>query len=89
MPQQQQCIVYSMTLIVVVVVVVPRNVPNMDKNTIPDHINPLYTHMSLPVLQIWQELSEISMIDAYGKSPFPLQPKGNHYSPQPDELPGF
>jgi hypothetical protein len=45
----------------------------MDEDTIPDHINPLYTSVPLPVLQMCQELSEISMIDAFGKRPFPWQ----------------
>jgi superfamily II DNA helicase RecQ len=45
----------------------------MDQDTIPDHINPQYTHVPLPVLKMCQELSEISMVDAFGKRPFPWQ----------------
>jgi hypothetical protein len=45
----------------------------MDEDTIPDHITPQYTSVPLPVLQMCQELSEISMIDAFGKRPFPWQ----------------
>jgi hypothetical protein len=39
----------------------------MDEDTITDHLNPLYTYVPLSVLQMCQELSEISMIDAFGK----------------------
>jgi hypothetical protein len=42
-------------------------IPTMDEDTIPDHINPLYTSVPLSVLQMCQELSKISMIDAFGK----------------------
>jgi hypothetical protein len=45
----------------------------MDEDTIPHHISPQYTSVPLPVLQMCQELSEILMIDAFGKKPFPWQ----------------
>jgi hypothetical protein len=45
----------------------------MDEDTIPDHISPHYTSVPLHVLRMCQELSEISMIDAFGKKPFPWQ----------------
>jgi hypothetical protein len=45
----------------------------MDEDTIPDHVNPQYTDVPLQVLQMCQELSEISMFDAFGKRPFPWQ----------------
>jgi hypothetical protein len=77
MKQQQECVIS--TTFVVVVVVVPSTIPNIDKNTIPDHLNPQYTHAPLPVLlQMCQELSEILMIDAFGKSPFPWQKTFTH-----------
>ena len=37
----------------------------MDEDTIPDHVNPQHTDVPLPVLQMCQELSEISMFDAF------------------------
>jgi hypothetical protein len=52
---------------------VPSTVPTMDEDTIPDHISPQYTSVPLPVLQMCQELSEILMVDAFGKKPFPWQ----------------
>jgi hypothetical protein len=61
-----------MTL-VVAVVVMPSIIPTMDENTTPNHINPQYTHAALSVLQMCQELSEILMIDAFGKRPFPCK----------------
>jgi superfamily II DNA helicase RecQ len=62
------------TLVVVVVVVqLSSHLPTMDKNTIPDHLNPQYTHVPPPVLQMCQELSEILMINAFVKRPFPWQ----------------
>jgi hypothetical protein len=60
-------------LLLPLLLVVPSTISTMDKDTIPDHISPLYTSVPLPVLEMCQELSEISMIDAFGKKPFPWQ----------------
>jgi hypothetical protein len=46
----------------------------MDEDTIPDHVDPQqHTHVPLQVLQMCQELSKMSMFDAFGKRPFPWQ----------------
>jgi hypothetical protein len=45
----------------------------MDEDTIPDHIDPQHTHAPRQVLQMCQELSDMSMFDAFGKRPFPWQ----------------
>jgi hypothetical protein len=45
----------------------------MDEDTIPDHVDPQCTHVPLQVLKMCQELSEMSMFDAFGKRPFPWQ----------------
>jgi hypothetical protein len=39
----------------------------MDEDTIPDHIDPQHTHVPRQVLQMCQELSDVSMFDAFGK----------------------
>jgi hypothetical protein len=66
-------VVVVVVVVFIVVIVVPSVIPNMDKDTIPDHINPQYTHVPLPVLQMCQELSKILMIDAFGKRLFSWQ----------------
>jgi hypothetical protein len=64
MPQQKHV---DVVVVVAVTVLVPSTIPTMDEDTIPDHINPQYTSVSLSVLQMCQELGEILMIDAFGK----------------------
>ena len=51
----------------------PHTKPTMDEDTIPDHIDPQHTHAPRQLLQMCQELSDISMFDAFGKRPFPWQ----------------
>jgi hypothetical protein len=68
--RQQDKRIISMTLVAVAAAVpVPSHLPTME-NTIPDHVNPQYTQVPPPVLQMSQELSEISMIDAFGRGLF-------------------
>ena len=45
----------------------------MDEDTTPNHVNPQRADAPLQVLQMRQELSEMSMFDAFGKRPFPWQ----------------
>jgi hypothetical protein len=43
----------------------------MDEGTIPDHVDPQRAHVPIPASQLCQELSEMSVIAAFGKRPFP------------------
>jgi hypothetical protein len=66
-------LILVVVVVVIAIVVVTSTIPIMDKVTIPNHINPQYTSVPLSVLQMCQELSEIPMIDAFGKRSFPWQ----------------
>jgi hypothetical protein len=69
-PVQEHILVVA----VVIAIMGSSTIPTMDKDTIPT-ISTLSTYTSVPlsVLQMCQELTEISMIDAFGKRPFPWQ----------------